>query len=442
MGRQRVAIGRASGLAARRIGGSGNLECTAPTEGESLALGWMDPEAVAEGMPSAERDPSAEAAWLTRDAVESLPSGELERKLADGRPLRVKLGIDPTAPDIHLGHTVVLRKLKEFQDLGHRIVLIIGDYTARVGDPSGRSDARPSVPAAELEQNALTYQEQVFAVLDRDLTEVRRNSEWLDMSMEDLFALARTATVAQIIEREDFANRLAAHAPVSVLELLYPLLQGYDSVAVSADVELGGTDQKFNLLLGRDVQRAYGTPGQAVLTMPILPGTDGVRRMSKTLGNYIGVTEPPEEMYGKTMSVPDDALESWYRLLLGDAPPPDVGPRDAKRALARAIVERFHGDGAGTAAEQAFDKVFVEHGIPSDVPEVAWVGSDEVVHLPALIAAAFGVSRSEARRALAQGGVKLDGVPVANGALDVPASEVDGKVLQLGKRHFARVRLG
>jgi tyrosyl-tRNA synthetase len=247
-------------------------------------------------------DPAEAAARLAHDAVDSLPEGALADKLAraaeEGRPLRVKLGIDPTAPDIHLGHTVVLQRMREFQDAGHLVVLIIGDFTARVGDPSGRSSTRPVLSGEEIDANARTFQEQAFKVLDPDpaKVEVRRNSEWLDLAAEDLFALARTATVAQLLERDDFANRYAAGEPISVLELLYPLLQGYDSVAVHADVELGGTDQKFNLLLGRDVQRAYGQPEQAVLTLPILPGTDGERRMSKTLDNYIGVTEPPEEI--------------------------------------------------------------------------------------------------------------------------------------------------
>src|SRR5436305_1360859 len=285
-------------------------------------------------------EPAEAAARLAHDAVDSLPEGALEEKIAraagEGRPLRVKLGIDPTAPDIHLGHTVVLQRLREFQNAGHRVVLIVGDFTARVGDPSGRSSARPVLSTEEIDENARTFQEQAFKVLDPDpeKVEVRRNSEWLDMGAEDLFALARTATVAQLLERDDFATRYRAREPISVLELLYPLLQGYDSVAVRADVELGGTDQKFNLLLRRDVQRAYGQPQQAVLTLPILPGTDGERRMAKTAGNYIGVTEPPEEIYGKTMRVPDEALETYYRLLLGDPPPADLGPRDAKRALA------------------------------------------------------------------------------------------------------------
>jgi tyrosyl-tRNA synthetase len=405
---------------------------TGPAGRESLALAGMDPD---------EQTAGARAAWLSRNAVDCLPGHGLERKLELGRPLRVKLGIDPTAPDIHLGHTVVLQKLREFQNLGHVVVLIIGDYTARVGDPSGRSELRPVLPAQQIEENARTFQEQAFSVLDRDRVEVRHNSEWLDMSMADLFGLARTATVAQIIEREDFAKRIAAGSPVSILELLYPLLQGYDSVEVRADVELGGTDQKFNLLLARDVQRAYDVPEQVVLTMPILPGTDGVRRMAKSLDNYIGVTEPPNEMYGKTMSIPDQSLQSWFRLLLGSDVPGELSPRDAKRALARAIVERFHGAEAAAAAEEAFDRLHVRHELPDEIPDVRWSGDGGLVHLPALLSQAFGISTSEARRNLAAGGVRIDGEPVANGSLDVGATQLDGKVLQLGKRRFARVRV-
>jgi tyrosyl-tRNA synthetase len=336
---------------------------------------------------------------------------------------------------------VVLRKLREFQDLGHLVVLIIGDYTARVGDPSGRSETRPVLSAEEIERNAQTFQEQAFTVLDRSRIEVRFNGEWLNMPMDELFALARTATVAQIIEREDFARRFQAHTPISVLELLYPLLQGYDSVAVSADLELGGTDQKFNLLLARDVQRAYGVPEQAVLTMPILPGTDGERRMSKSLGNYVGVTEPPSEMYGKTLSLPDAALGTWYELLLGNGPPAELGPRDAKRALARALVARFHDQAAAEEAEADFDRRFIARETPEDVPEVDWPAGEPVVHVPALLSRAFGITMSEGRRLIAQSGVKVDGQPLGNGSLDVPAGEVDGRVLQVGKRRFARVRV-
>jgi tyrosyl-tRNA synthetase len=381
------------------------------------------------------------SAWLQRDAVDCLPKGELERKLELGRPLRIKLGIDPTAADIHLGHTVVLRKLREFQEIGHVVVLIIGDFTARIGDPSGRSETRPVLSSDEIEANAHTYTEQAFLILDRERVEVRRNSEWLDMRMDELFRLARTATVAQITEREDFANRLSAGSPVAVLELLYPLFQGYDSVAVKADVELGGTDQKFNLLLARDVQRAYSVDEQVVLTMPILPGTDGERRMSKSLGNYIGVTEPPGEIYGKTLSIPDSALHTWYALLLGTGPPPDLGPRDTKRALARALVARFWDADAASEAEREFDRVHVARELPEQMPVVDWPAAAPEVHLPALLHSAFGISTSEARRALSQGGVRLDGEQVANGSLDVPVDQVAGKVLQLGKRRFARVRV-
>src|SRR3954449_11865456 len=260
--------------------------------------------------------PREQAAFLLRNAVDALPEGQLERQLDEGRPLRVKLGIDPTAPDIHLGHTVVLRKLREFQDFGHTVVLIVGDYTTRVGDPSGPPATRPQLEPAGVDRNAETFTRQAFTVLDPDRTEIRRNGEWLDMSMEDLFQLARTSTVAQLLERDDFAKRYRERTPISILELLYPLLQGYDSVQVRADVELGGTDQKFNLLLGRAIQQAYGEAPQSILTLPILPGTDGERRMAKSLGNYVGVTEAPEEVFGKLMRVPDSAMPVYYDLLL------------------------------------------------------------------------------------------------------------------------------
>ena len=380
-----------------------------------------------------------DARFLVRNAVDALPEGALAAQLAEGRPLRVKLGIDPTAPDIHLGHTVVLRKLREFQDLGHTVVLIIGDYTARVGDPSGRSSMRPQLDSAQIDANAETFQRQAFTVLDPDRTEVRRNGEWLDMAMEELFALARTATVAQLLERDDFARRYAAREPISILELLYPLLQGYDSVQVRADVELGGTDQKFNLLLGRAIQQAYGVPPQSVLTMPILPGTDGERRMAKSLGNYVGVTESPEEVFGKLMRVPDSAMPVYYDLLLDGAPDDGRPPVELKRAMARELAARFHGADAAEAAEAHFDRLHVAHEVPEDVEELALPGGDGTVHLPALLGEAFGLSRSEARRLLEQGGVRLDGEPVA-GDLDVPAERLDGSVLQVGKRRFRRLR--
>ena len=411
-----------------------------------LRLPWRRRESsigcpVGQSSPTPSASPAQAAAWLARNAVDSLPEGVLERKLGEGRPLRVKLGVDPTAPDIHLGHTVVLQKLREFQDLGHTVVLIIGDYTARVGDPSGRSTLRPVLDPAEIDANARTYQEQAIKVLDPDRLEVRHNGEWLDMSMDQLFALTRTTTVGQLLERDDFSKRTAAHQPISVLELLYPLMQGYDSVAIRADVELGGSDQTFNLLLGRNIQRAYGQPEQAILTMPLLTGIDGKEKMSKSYGNQIGVADPPEEMYGRTLSLPDESLPSWYALLLGRPPDPGQSSRDAKRALARALVERFHGPEAATQAEEHFDRVIVRHEIPEEVETVPYAANGGTVHLPALLAEAFGVSTSEGRRSLAQGGVRIDGEPVASGTLDLPAAEVDGRVLQLGRRRFARVEI-
>src|SRR3954447_22484406 len=382
--------------------------------------------------------PGEAARFLTRNAVDALPEGELERQLGKGRPLRVKLGVDPTTPDIHLGHTVVLRKLREFQELGHQVVLIVGDYTGRVGDPSGRSSVRPHVDPAEIDENALSYQEQAFKVLDRDATEVRRNGEWLDMALEDLFAPARTATVAQLLERDDFAKRYAAGEPISILELLYPLLQGYDSVAVQADVELGGTDQKFNLLLARDVQQAYGVDPQSILTMPILPGTDGVQRMSKSLGNYVAVTDPPEEVFGKLMRVPDEAMPLYYELLLEEDFDPSRPAVESKREMARGLAARFHGEEAAEAAEAHFDRLHVEREAPDEVEELAFSGDS--VHLPAVLSDAFGISRSEGRRLIDQGGVKRDGEPLGNGQLDVPGDQLDGALLQVGKRRFKRLR--
>jgi tyrosyl-tRNA synthetase len=391
-------------------------------------------------MPETAGEAARTAGFLARNTADSLPRGALEERLASGRPLRVKLGLDPTASDLHLGHTVVLQKLREFQDLGHTVVLIIGDYTARVGDPSGRSATRPVLSAAEIDAHARTYVEQASKVLVPDeRLEVRFNSEWLDMPMEDLFRLVRTVTVAQILERDDFAKRMAASEPISMLELLYPVLQGYDSVAIEADVELGGTDQTFNLLMGRAVQSAYGQPPQAVLTVPLLVGIDGAQKMSKSLGNHIGITEPPGEIYGKTLRVPDSALGEWYDLLLGEPVPAAASARDAKRALARALVERYHGTAAAAEAEAGFDRVFVSHELPADIESAPLPAGEEDVHLPELIATLFGGSRSEARRKLAQGGVKLDGEPLGAGVLDLPAAELDGRVLQLGKRQYRRL---
>jgi tyrosyl-tRNA synthetase len=379
---------------------------------------------------------------LTRNAVDVLPEGRLEQQLARAAPLRVKLGIDPTTADIHLGHTVVLEKLREFQLAGHRVVLIIGDFTARVGDPSGRSGQRPVPTAEEIEANATTYQDQAFKILDPEQTEVRRNSEWLHMPPEELLGLLACTTVARLLERDDFQKRLAAEAPIAALELLYPLLQGYDSVAVEADLELGGTDQKFNLLFGRDVQTSYGLEPQSVMTMPILVGIDGVQKMSKSLGNYVGVTDLPEEMFGRLMSVPDEAMAEYFRLLLGGEVP-DAPPNQAKRELGRRIVERFHGADAAAAAEARFDQIHVERGIPDDIEELdlaPFRGDGGGIHLPMLISQAFGTSSSEARRLIRQGGVKLDGEPVPAASLDLAPAELEGRVIQLGKRRFVRIR--
>jgi tyrosyl-tRNA synthetase len=378
-----------------------------------------------------------DADFLLRNAVDALPEGALRDQLKEGRPLRVKLGIDPTAPDIHLGHTVVLRKLREFQDRGHTVVLIVGDYTARVGDPSGRSAERPVLAPAEIDQNAETFKQQAFKVLDPDRTEVRFNGEWLAMEMEELFRLARTATVAQLLERDDFAKRYSAQEPISILELLYPLLQGYDSVAIDADVELGGTDQKFNLLLGRDVQQAYGKKPQSILTMPILPGTDGERRMSKSLGNYVGITEPPEEIFGKLMRIPDEAMPVYYELLLDEPFDPGRPAVESKRALARAVCGQFQGEDAARAAEAHFDRLHVERALPDEIDEARLPGGDPV-HIPALLREHFGMSASEARRLVQSGGVRVNGDQVD--ALDLPASSLDGAVVQVGKRRFKRFK--
>jgi tyrosyl-tRNA synthetase len=379
---------------------------------------------------------------LTRNAVDVLPEGMLAEQLAADRPLRIKLGIDPTTADIHLGHTVVLNKLREFQDAGHQVVLIIGDFTARVGDPSGRSAQRPLPSPEEIEVNAGTYQEQAFKVLDRERTEVRFNSEWLRMEPEALLGLLARTTVARLLERDDFQKRMAAGTPIAALELLYPLLQGYDSVAVEADVELGGTDQKFNLLFGRDIQAAHGQKPQSIMTMPILVGTDGVQKMSKSLGNYVGVAEPPEEMFGKVMRVPDEAMSEYFRLLLGEGVPAG-SPNRAKRKLAGRIVERFHGASAAASAEEHFNRLFVRHEAPEEIEEVALReyldGKAGTVHLPQVMADAFGISSSEARRLLAQGGVKLDGEPLGE-TLDMDPADLDGRVLQVGKRRFRRMR--
>ncbi len=379
------------------------------------------------------------AGALAARAVDVVPPGGLEEKVGLGRPLRVKLGVDPTAPDIHLGHSVVLGKLREFQDAGHLAVLVIGDWTARVGDPSGRTSTRPMLSAAEIDRNAATYREQAFRILDPERVEIRANGEWFSrMGLEDVLRLAGRATVNQLLRRNDFAERMAGDRPVSVTELLYPLMQAYDSVELRADVELGGTDQLFNLMLAREIQAAYGQAPQVVMTMPLLAGLDGERKMSKSLANHIGVADPPEEQFGRTMSIPDAALAEWYRLLAPAEPPPSGHPADDKRRLGRLVADRFHGPGAGERAEEHFNRVVRDREAPEEVPTVA-VGAG-TVHLPALLADELGVaSRSEARRLIAGGAVSLDGEPVAE--LDLPAEALDGRVIRAGKRRFARLRL-
>ena len=374
---------------------------------------------------------------LTRNAVHVLPEGELEKKLALGRPLRVKLGIDPTGPDIHLGFAVVLRRLRAFQDAGHTAVLIVGDYTARIGDPSGRSKERQVLPDEVLDRNAKLFAEQAYVILDPARTEMRFNGEWLGkLDYAELVRLTRTATVARLLERNDFSERFSDGIPISVSELLYPFAQGYDSVAVEADIEVGGTDQLYNLLMGRDVMAHYGLEPQSVITYELLVGTDGVEKMSKSVGNYIGIDEPPDQQFGKVMSIPDAALDQWWRLAL-DASPPPSEPMVAKLALARGIVARYHGSEAASAAEAHFTRVVREGQAPEDVPDAALPPGDPV-HLPSVLAESFGLSTSEARRLITQGGVKLDGEPISG--LDLPRATLQDALLQAGKRRFVRLR--
>jgi tyrosyl-tRNA synthetase len=374
-------------------------------------------------------------AELTRNAVDVLPEGGLERKVALGRPLRVKLGIDVTSPDIHVGRAIPLQRMRAFQDEGHTGVLIIGDYTTRIGDPSGRSTERPVLSDEEIDRNAKTYVEQAMIVLDPERTEVRYNGEWLStLSYAEVVRLARTITVARILERDDFAKRYAAGEPISVSELLYPLMQAYDSVAIEADVELGGTDQLYNLLAGRDVMEAYGLEPQIALTTPLLLSWDG-EKMSSSVGNNIPLTAPPEEQFGRTMRIPDSQLEEWYRLV-AERPVPDGDPMEAKLELARFIVTRSHGEEAARRAEEHFTRVVREGKAPEEMPEVP-VPEGDTVHLPALLASAFGMSTSEARRLIGQGGVQVDGEAVAE--LDLPRKRLENAVLQAGKRRFARL---
>ncbi len=383
------------------------------------------------------------AAELTRNAVHVLPEGELERKLALGRPLRVKLGIDVTSPDIHVGRAIPLQRMRAFQDAGHVGVLIVGDYTTRIGDPSGRSAERPVLSDDEIDRNARTYVEQAAQVIrtDSEVFELRYNGEWLaKLDFAEIVRLTRIATVAELLTRDDFRNRYEAEQPISVSELLYPLMQGYDSVAVEADVELGGTDQLYNLLMGRKVMAAYGLEPQVALTTPLLLSWDG-EKMSSSVGNNIPLTAPPEEQFGRTMRIPDARLPEWYRLVLesGDGGLPG-DPLEAKLRLARFIVARSHGEEAARAAEDHFTRVVREGRAPDDVPEVVVRADGDTVYLPGLLVEHLGVaSTSEARRLIAQGGVKLDGETVTD--VEVDAERLDGALVQAGKRRFARIFL-
>ena len=376
-------------------------------------------------------------AILSRNQVDLLPAGGLEAKLKLGRPLRVKLGIDVTSPDIHIGRAIPLQRMRAFQDLGHVGVLIVGDYTTRIGDPSGRSAERPILSDEEIDQNAKSYLDQALQILDPDRTELRYNGEWLArLSFADVVRLTRTFTVAQLLERDDFAKRIAAGHPVSVSELLYPLMQAYDSVAVEADVELGGTDQLYNLLAGRTVMASYGLDPQVVLTTPLLLSWDG-EKMSSSVGNNIPLAALPEEQFGRTMRIPDTMLEDWYRLVV-EAPIPPGEAMEAKLALARFIVARSHGGEAARQAEAHFTRVVREGGAPDDVPELPLPDGDPL-HLPALLAAAFGLSTSDARRMISQGAVKLDGAPVTE--LDIARADMVDSLVQAGKRRFVRYRV-
>lgn len=393
-------------------------------------------------------------AIIRSGTVEILPKGDLERKLKKAidtnTPLRVKQGFDPTAPDIHLGHTVGLRKLKQFQDLGHQIVLIVGDFTGMVGDPSGRSATRPQLTMDEVRKNAETYQKQFFKVLDRAKTEVRSNGEWFaKMTFAELIALASNMTVARILERDDFEKRFRNNEPISVHEMFYPLMQAYDSVAIKADVEIGGTDQKFNLLTGRQIQESYGIPAQSVLTLPILPGTDGVLRMSKSTGNYIGVDEPPDEMFGKTMSVPDDLILPYFELVadvelsrldtirksLGDG---KTNPRDVKLELAETIVGMYHGKDAGTAARDNFIRQFSKREVPEEMETCVIKTSEPEIRLAeVIVAAACAGSLGEAKRKIEQGGVRIDDERQSDPQAQI--STTSSFVLKVGKRHYRKI---
>ncbi len=388
---------------------------------------------------------------IKRGADELLIEAELVEKLKTGRSLRVKAGFDPTAPDLHLGHTVLINKLRHFQDLGHQVLFLIGDFTGMIGDPSGKNTTRPPLTREQVLDNARTYQEQVFKILDPAKTEVCFNSSWMEaLGASGMIRLAARHTVARMLERDDFSKRYAAQQPIAIHEFLYPLCQGYDSVAMKADIELGGTDQRFNLLVGRELQKHYGQAPQCVLTMPLLEGLDGVQKMSKSLGNYIGIYEPPNEIFGKVMSISDDLMWRYYDLL-SFLPASEISalrrsidegknPRDVKVQLAQELVARFHGSSASVAAREDFESRFQRNGIPDEMPEVALLGGEEGVGIAAVLKqSGLTASTSEALRMIDQGGVRLNGERVVDKGLVLRAGE--GGVVQVGKRKFARVRV-
>ncbi|HEY7743662.1 MAG TPA: tyrosine--tRNA ligase [Burkholderiales bacterium] len=389
---------------------------------------------------------------IRRGAAELLVESELRAKLAAGRPLRVKAGFDPTAPDLHLGHTVLINKLRALQDLGHQVLFVIGDFTGMIGDPSGRNATRPPLSREEVQANAKTYTDQVFKILDRGRTEVVFNSTWMNaMKAADLIRLAAKHTVARMLERDDFGKRYRAQQPIAIHEFLYPLVQGYDSVELKSDLELGGTDQKFNLLMGREVQKEHGQPPQCILTLPLLEGTDGVNKMSKSLGNTIGITEAPGEIFGKLMSISDDLMWRYIELLSSESPQKQAerrgdverggNPRDVKFEFAREIVERFHGKDAARLAAEGFNARFRDHEAPSEVPEVTVraAGGAAMAIAQVLKQAGLASSASEALRLIEQGGVKIDGAKVSDKAQKLARGA--RVVVQVGKRKFARVTI-
>jgi tyrosyl-tRNA synthetase len=386
-------------------------------------------------------------AYLAKGAVDLIERKDLEAKLARGKPLTIKVGFDPTAPDIHLGHTVVIRKMRHFQQLGHRVIFLIGDFTGMIGDPTGKKATRPALSREEVLQNAETYRKQVYKILDPETTEIRFNSEWLGaLGSEGMVRLAAKYTLARILERDDFRKRYEARQPIAIHELLYPLAQGYDSVALKCDVEMGGTDQLFNLLVGRNLMREYGQEPQVVLTMPLLEGLDGVEKMSKSLNNYIGINEPPAEMFGKVMSISDELMWKYY-VLCTDLTPAEIEerrnsahPKAAKQELARLIVRDFHGDAAAAEAEQEFNKIFTSGGVPTEIEEKSLPASSEPQLLAKVITAAgLAESNKDAQRLIAQGGVLVDDVKIDSTRHALTAAPGTSYLLKVGKRRFARV---